>query len=748
MKVKSILTFLFAILLFLSTTDAKHIIGGYMSYSVVSVNGSSCQVDVELSIFRDPIGEGAWFDSNLALALYRIDAFGELSYVNTYFSSPDEISNIESDLLNCRGTLPEYELGKYKIQITVPNDGFDYQLAYQRCCRSNSIYGIAAVDASGILITTRINSSSLISQNSSPTLTDVDNRFFNAHQTHNIDMSFIDVDGDEIVITPLTPYEVGGTDGVNGGDSNSCEGITPHPVFCPPLFEPITYTSGYSLTKPFGSYGELIDDGNGNFSFSCDQLGMYLLGFKIEEFRNGELLTSSNYETTMIISLQNAKVVQGQFYLDENENGEYDADELPFPISPEVLNENCNYTIDGNQKYELLQKPVLADFQNSAINYTFSNGTNFVSSPELDINQTTEFDIGFIPGRTREELTIDIYNELSLCNQEGEFTVDLFNMGNLPTEGMVVISNINNLTVLGCDCDYEEVEGDIEIQISSLGPLSHKTLVFNVLYADENNVGEPVTVTANYTSSIDSNVTAVSDFEDILLCSFDPNDIAVTPARAPYFIVENSERLIVKIRFENMGNYFAKSVAINQILDENLNVSSIKVIKSSHEYKLMTSRTDLDSSIKFLFSDINLPGTNSPVQSEREGYVIYSVNINPERSIGTIIENKAEIVFDINEPIITNTFTNMIGILDDEATGEEQDFSALTIFPNPVKESIYVKNGQSFTSYYISNSAQKYLSGGQLKYNISTTSLIPGIYMITFVNENGYRESRKFVKTE
>jgi hypothetical protein len=748
MKTRSFFAFLFVTLLCISTTEAKHIIGGYMSYSVVSMNSSSFNVDVKLSVFRDPFGDGAEFDQNLPLALYRITESGELSFVQSFYTSPQEISDIESDLLNCRGTVPEYQLGKYNILITIPNDGADYQLAYQRCCRSNSILGVVEVESSGMLFTTRINSSSLTSLNSSPNLTDVDNRFFNVHETYNIDMSFVDVDGDEIVITPLTPYEVGGQEGAEFGNQFSCEGITPDPANCPPLFNQITYSSGYSLETPFGSNGELIDEGDGNFSFSCEKIGMYLLGFKIEEFRDGELLTSSNYETTMILSLQDARVVYGQLYLDENGNGMYDADELPFPISPDVLNDYCNYTIDENQKYELLLEPNVADFQNTALNYTFTNETNFISSPELNFDQATEFDIGFIAARTNEELTIDIYNDLSLCNQEGEFTVELFNLGTLPTEGVIVISNFNNMTILGCDCDYEEVGNDIVVQISSLDPLSKKILVFTVLYADENNVGEPVTTTATYTSSINPSVTAIADFEDILFCSYDPNDIAVTPARAPNYIVGNDERLIVKIRFENMGNWFASSVGINQLIDENLDQSSIKVLKSSHDYELMISRNNLASNVKFLFENINLPGTNNPIMSEREGYIIYSIDIKPDRPLGTLINNQAEIVFDINQPIITNTFTNEIGLLGSPYLEDDQDFSKLTIFPNPVKQNLYIKNGNSFISYYISNSAQKYLSGGDMTNTIFTDNLIPGIYMITFINQNGYRESRKFVKTE
>jgi len=741
----------FTILLFsffcVSNINAKHITGGYINYSVLFENESTFTLDVELSVFRDPFGEGADFDQNLELGLYRINASGELEHIQTYNSNPYEILEIESDFLTCRNTISEYELGKYNLTVQIPNDGFDYQLAYQRCCRSHSIQGVVNVEESGMLFTTRISSEALILHNSSPSLTDVDNRFFDVNELYDIEMSFVDVDGDIIVITPMTPYEVGGIDGVTFGDPQSCEGITPSPQNCPPMFDQITYESGFSVTEPFGSHGELIDNGDGNFSFSCSKLGLYLLGFKIEEFRDGQLLTTSNYETSMILNLKEAKEIEGQLYYDENENGLYDLDEIPFPLAPEIVNDYCSYIVSDSFMYEASMEPDIAQFQNNAQNYTFSNGTNQLYSPLLNIDQPTEFDIGFIASRPNEELSINIYNELPLCNTEGDLVIELLNIGNLPTEGVIVLSNINNLTILSCECDYEEVEDELIIQISSLDALDGISLVFTVQYPNEESVGEPLTVTATYNSTNNPSVTASADFEDTLLCAFDPNDIAVTPYRSPTFVVENHERLFVKIRFENMGNYFASSVSIKQQLNENLDPSSIKVMKSSHEYKLMTSRNSEGSNLKFLFDDINLPGTNNPIQEEREGFLIYSIDIKPNLNIGTKITHDAEIIFDLNQPIFTNSIYNVIGLLPNN-NFDPNDFSSVSIFPNPTKETLYIKNAEIFDRYFISNSTQKYLSEGITTNNISVKDLIPGIYMITFVASNGYRESRKFVKTE
>ena len=45
-----------------------------------------------------------------------------------------------------------------------------------------------------------------------------------------------------------------------------------------------------------------------------------------------------------------------------------------------------------------------------------------------------------------------------------------------------------------------------------------------------------------------------------------------------------------------------------------------------------------------------------------QGYVTFSVEQKADLSLGTTIDNFAEIVFDNNEPIITNSYRNTIGV--------------------------------------------------------------------------------------
>ena len=72
----------------------------------------------------------------------------------------------------------------------------------------------------------------------------------------------------------------------------------------------------------------------------------------------------------------------------------------------------------------------------------------------------------------------------------------------------------------------------------------------------------------------------------------------------------------------------------------------------------------------------------------------------------------------------------------------------LSLYPNPVEEDIFINNGGNFTSYFISSATRKFVREGARTESISLLDLHPGIYMITFVYENGHRVSRKFVKAD
>ena len=66
-----------------------------------------------------------------------------------------------------------------------------------------------------------------------------------------------------------------------------------------------------------------------------------------------------------------------------------------------------------------------------------------------------------------------------------------------------------------------------------------------------------------------------------------------------------------------------------------------------------------DGLVKFNFPHINLPDSNSN-EAASHGYVQYKIRAKDSLAIGSTIENTANIFFDFNPPIITNTTNNTV----------------------------------------------------------------------------------------
>ncbi|MBI3193187.1 MAG: hypothetical protein HYZ34_01825, partial [Ignavibacteriae bacterium] len=139
-------------------------------------------------------------------------------------------------------------------------------------------------------------------------------------------------------------------------------------------------------------------------------------------------------------------------------------------------------------------------------------------------------------------------------------------------------------------------------------------------------------------------------------CSYDPNDKAVTPAGcgAEGFITAD-DSLTYKIQFQNLGTGPAYLVVVRDTLDEDVDVSTVTNLGSSHLNTFEITGREL----KWTFWDIILPPA---IQDEpgSHGFITFSVEQMPTNPVGTVIENDASIYFDLNEAVVTNTTTNTI----------------------------------------------------------------------------------------
>ena len=153
-----------------------------------------------------------------------------------------------------------------------------------------------------------------------------------------------------------------------------------------------------------------------------------------------------------------------------------------------------------------------------------------------------------------------------------------------------------------------------------------------------------------------------------IVTSHDPNKMAVYDTRLNYRLVR-FKRLKYKVRFQNNGEGPARLIKLNVDIPEMLDKSTLEVLDMYPEcpicpdeevrYSCLDTIISKDK-ISFQFKNIYLPGTAQKGVHDKDstkGFVKYSMkfgkDFHKQKS-----KSKTAIIFDKNEPILTNTSTS------------------------------------------------------------------------------------------
>jgi uncharacterized repeat protein (TIGR01451 family) len=139
-------------------------------------------------------------------------------------------------------------------------------------------------------------------------------------------------------------------------------------------------------------------------------------------------------------------------------------------------------------------------------------------------------------------------------------------------------------------------------------------------------------------------------------CSSDPNDCSVTPKGCGVAgLVNRDQDLTYLVQFQNVGGGAAHLVVVRDVLDAGLDESTVKVLGSSHPNLFQRNGRELS----WIFPNIELASV-SVDETASHGYVQFRVRPRADVLVGAVLNNSAEITFDINAPITTITTTNTI----------------------------------------------------------------------------------------
>jgi hypothetical protein len=141
--------------------------------------------------------------------------------------------------------------------------------------------------------------------------------------------------------------------------------------------------------------------------------------------------------------------------------------------------------------------------------------------------------------------------------------------------------------------------------------------------------------------------------------SYDPNDKQVVPTgTGSEHYTPTSTALNYQVRFQNTGSDVAYRVEVIDTLSADLDLSTLHIGAASHSYRLsLTGKAR--PVLTFTFDGINLP---AKVRSEAgsQGFVQFSITPKAGLTPKMLVENFADIFFDFNSPVRTNTTTNRI----------------------------------------------------------------------------------------
>lgn len=141
-----------------------------------------------------------------------------------------------------------------------------------------------------------------------------------------------------------------------------------------------------------------------------------------------------------------------------------------------------------------------------------------------------------------------------------------------------------------------------------------------------------------------------------------------------------NQTMIYTINFQNTGDSEVTNVRIEDPIDENLDISTLKVIGASHDYEY--TLTD-NYRVIFNFNNINLAMESDGPNSQ--GFIKFSIEPKTNLSDNTVISNIASIYFDNDIPNETNTVENVLveelpnGLLDIERVEGQ-----VVAVPNPM----------------------------------------------------------------
>lgn len=444
-------------------------------------------------------------------------------------------------------------------------------------------------------------------------------------------------------------------------------------------------------------------------------------------------------------------LISGNIKADTNNNG---CDPLDISI-PNVLVETDN----GTQ--------TIATFTNPNGNFLlYVNEGDFTTKiisgiPDYYSSNPEQYDLNFVgigsvdtanfclnPTQNINDLNVSYYSlDEARPGFDSKYQIVYRNDGTTILSGSVdLIFDETKLTFLNASQTVtSQTSNSLTFDYLDLQPFETKTidLNFNIMQPPTTDIGDVLSFTAtiNPIAGDTTEMDNIFNFEQIVVGSFDPNDIQVLEGEE-IFEEETDNYLHYIIRFQNTGTASAINVRVANELDSNLDWTTIQLENMSHPNRVEITN---GNQVEFIFNNINLPDSTSN-EPESHGYVQYKIKPKDNIQIGESVFNNAQIFFDFNPPIVTNTVVTTV--VENLSVGENA-MESLSIYPIPASNFVSIKYSGTITEVKIHNELGQLIleeNDSEGINSVSVENLSAGVYFIKLIDDNANEITKKLVK--
>jgi len=193
------------------------------------------------------------------------------------------------------------------------------------------------------------------------------------------------------------------------------------------------------------------------------------------------------------------------------------------------------------------------------------------------------------------------------------------------------------------------------------------------------------------------------------------------------------------IRFQNTGTAEAINVRVENILDDHLDWNTLQLLSYSHSNRVEIRN---GNQVAFIFNGIYLPDStlNEP---ESHGFIAYKIKPKNNIQVGDFISNTAEIYFDFNEAVITNTVTTEIV---EPVSVDENNVLNFSVYPIPTSGILRISTEVDIFQIEIYDRLGQLMLSNFGKKEIDLSRLSKGFYFCKIKDGDGNVGTKKIVK--